>query len=61
MKKKANVPLERFDDEELQDSFQNLGVHSSKDVVAFYQEFDPGDYYPTWGHILPVSINRGYG
>lgn len=61
MKKKNNVPLERFNDHELLSSFEDLGVHSSKDAATFYQEFDSGDYYPTWGHLLPVAINRGYG
>lgn len=61
MKKKYNVSLEKFNDEELLNSFEDLGFHSSKDAASFYREFDPGDYYPTWGCILPVSVNRGYG
>lgn len=58
MKKRNNVSLEKFDDQELLNGFEDLGVLSSK---PFYQEFDLGDYYPTWGHTKPVSINRGYG
>jgi hypothetical protein len=61
MKKKNNVSLEKFDDQELLTSFESLGVNPSKNGAAFYEDFDAGDYYPTWGHTRPVSVNRGYG
>ncbi|MDZ4678917.1 MAG: hypothetical protein SGI94_00660 [Saprospiraceae bacterium] len=62
MKRTRIMSLENSNDQELMSSFENMGIRSSKEAVTFYRELDlGGDYYPTWGCSIPLSVKRDYG